>query len=153
MKIKFLILSFLLISNTHASGILDASFCKSYYKRTLATKKIKLFSIYESNSLCGFEMDANTIGFNLDGAAPNQELTKSEKELLQYNGRWINIFSKDPSRPVVEETLSELGIPNEFGCLSEMPQRKYIQCPLKGKNVFKIITEFKKENSIQVKTE
>jgi hypothetical protein len=147
--IRTLIILMLLVTNALATSVLDTSTCESYYKKNFDNKKYKLFSIYESQTLCGYVMDQNTFGFNHKGIAPNQKLSKKDIELLDYKGRWINIFSKDDKNDIVSKDLSQVGISKDLECTYALPVKNSIQCPKKEKDIFDLITKFKEENFIK----
>lgn len=147
---KFLLAAFasLFLFNLNAE-IITSKFCENFYKTTLNKNHYKLHSVYESKTLCAFEMNNNTISFNMDSVAPEQDLSNQDKKTLSYKGKWINIFSKDQTKNVVDSNLSDLGVDQKDSCISALPVKNYVQCPLKDKNVFEVIINSKKENFIK----
>jgi hypothetical protein len=129
--------------------IITSKFCENFYKSAFKGKNYKLHAVYESKTLCAFEMDNNTISFNEGSMAPGQNLTAKEKKGINYKGKWINIFSKDQSEDVINQNLSDLGVIDKDSCLSALPIRNYVQCPLGNQNIFKVIVNSKNENFIQ----
>jgi hypothetical protein len=148
MKLLLVIFIPLLLSHAQAE-IITSKFCENFYKTALNKKSYKLHAVYESKTLCAFEMNKNTISFKMESVAPGQNFNNQDKELLNYKGKWINIFSKDQTKDVIDQSLSDLGIDKKDSCISALPIKNSVQCPLKDKNVFKIIVNSKDENFIQ----
>jgi hypothetical protein len=147
---KSFLLSLILFSSSYVQAETNTSkFCENFYKSAFKRKNYKLHAVYESKTLCAFEMDKNTISFNENSVAPGQKLTAKEKEEINYKGKWINIFSKDQSKDVINYNLFDIEVANKDSCLSALPIKNYIQCPLSDENMFKVIINLKNENFIK----
>jgi hypothetical protein len=147
---KILSSAILLLSTFNLSAeIITSKFCENFYKTSFSKKTFKLHTVYESKTLCAFEMDNNTISFNMKSVAPGQNLSAKDVNALSYKGKWINIFSKDQATDVTEQNLSDLGIPGKDSCISALPVKNSVQCPLKDKNAFEIIAKSKSEDFIK----
>ena len=148
MKVFLSLILFLSVFNLNAE-IITSKFCENFYKTYFGKKTFKLHTVYESKTLCAFEMDDNTISFNIKSVASGQNLSGQEKQALSYKGKWINVFSKDQGTDVTDQNLSDLGITNKDSCVSALPVKNSVQCPLKDKNAFEIIAKSKDEDFIK----
>jgi hypothetical protein len=144
----FHFLLYLLASHSHAE-ILGIKDCSSFLSNNFNEQQLEIYTVYESKTLCGFVMNKNTVGFNEKGVADNQKLMPEDIELMSYKGRWINIFSKDGISEVTDKALIDLGITEEFRCLSALPIKIYVQCPVSKKDIFETIAKSREESFIK----
>lgn len=128
-------------------SIFAKSTCLNIYEKRIKNfKKYKLYSYYESQSLCGFIMSDNTISFNLDTIDEGSKdlLGITELEVLNYKGKWLNVFSKDIEKEVSLYSLSTYLVPKTKKCVTNIPMNSF-QCAFEDPTILKKITELKDE--------
>lgn len=123
----------------------ETSFCEKFYKDQIQKPDYKVYTVFESKTLCGFEMNKNTISFNKETIAPNQNLSDEEKSILNPDLKWINVFSKDQTKEVVSQSIFNIGLLNPEKCLVSHPLKKNIQCPYLENDLFGVFAKAKNE--------